>query len=66
MRIISTSAACFIGLNPARRARTEPGWTAQEDIQTSLRKTVRWYLDNVAWTQNILDRSFRLRRLGRG
>lgn len=31
-----------------------------------LRKTVRWYLDNAAWTQGILDGSYRLARLGVG
>jgi len=50
----------------ARRARAELGWAPQEDFQSGFRKTVRWYLDNDAWTQAILDGSYRLERLGRG
>jgi dTDP-glucose 4,6-dehydratase len=48
----------------ARRARTELDWAPQEDFQSGIRKTVRWYLDNSAWTQGILDGTYRLERLG--
>jgi dTDP-glucose 4,6-dehydratase len=50
----------------ARRARTELGWAPQEDFRSGFRKTVRWYLDHPAWTQGILDGSYRLERIGRG
>ena len=50
----------------ARRARAELGWAPQENFQSGFRKTVRWYLDNTAWIQGILDGSYRLERLGRG
>lgn len=49
----------------ARRARAELGWAPQEDARTGFRKTVRWYLDNPAWIQGVLDGSYRLERLGR-
>jgi dTDP-glucose 4,6-dehydratase len=49
----------------ARRAGAELGWAPQEDFQSGFRKTVRWYLDNPAWIQSILDGSYRLERLGR-
>jgi dTDP-glucose 4,6-dehydratase len=49
----------------ARRARSELGWAPQEDFQSGFRKTVRWYLDNPAWIQGILDGSYRLERLGK-
>ena len=49
----------------ARRARAELGWAPQEDFQSGFRKTVRWYLDNPAWTQAILDGSYRLDRQGK-
>ncbi len=65
MRILITGGAGFIGSNLARRARAELGWTLQEDIQTGLRKAVRWYLDGVAFTNSILVGSYRLERLGR-
>ena len=43
----------------------ELGWAPQEDFQSGFRKTVRWYLDNPAWIQGILDGSYRLERLGK-
>jgi dTDP-glucose 4,6-dehydratase len=49
----------------AHRARAELGWFPQEDFQSGFRKTVRWYLDNSAWIQGILDGSYRLERLGK-
>jgi dTDP-glucose 4,6-dehydratase len=49
----------------ARRARAELGWAPQEDFKSVFRKTVRWYLDNPAWIQGILDGSYRLERLGK-
>jgi len=49
----------------ARRARAELGWAPQEDFQSGFRKTVRWYLDNPAWIEGILDGSYRLERLGK-
>lgn len=49
----------------ARRARAELSWAPQEDFQSGFRKTVRWYLDNPAWIQGILDGSYRLERLGK-
>ena len=49
----------------ARRARAELGWSPQEDPVSGLRKTVRWYLDNPAWIQGILDGSYRLERQGK-
>ncbi len=49
----------------ARRARAELDWAPQEDFRSGFRKTVRWYLDNPAWTQGILDGTYRLERLGR-
>jgi dTDP-glucose 4,6-dehydratase len=49
----------------ARRARAELDWAPQEDFQSGFRKTVRWYLDNPAWIQGILDGSYRLERQGK-
>ncbi len=46
-------------------ARAELGWAPEEDFQSGFRKTVRWYLDHPAWTQAILDGSYRLERLGK-
>ena len=40
----------------ATRLETELGWRAQEDFESGLRKTVRWYLDNEAWWRPLKDR----------
>ncbi|MEY4816910.1 MAG: hypothetical protein RLZZ162_3983 [Verrucomicrobiota bacterium] len=49
----------------ARRARAALGWAPRADFQSGLRQTVGWYLDHPAWTQAILDGSYRLERLGK-
>ncbi len=46
------------------KIRTELGWTPETDLQTGLKETVKWYLDNPAWCQKILDRTEATRRQG--
>ena len=43
----------------ASLARDALGFTPRESFATGLRKTVRWYLDNDAWWQAVLDGSYR-------
>jgi dTDP-glucose 4,6-dehydratase len=40
------------------------GWRPRESFETGLRKTIRWYLANESWWQNILNGSYRLERVG--
>lgn len=49
----------------ATRARLELDWKPEENFDSGLSKTIKWYLDNPTWTQSILDGSYRLERLGR-
>ena len=42
----------------------ELGWKPAENFESGIRKTVRWYLDNPAWWQRVLDGSYRLERIG--
>jgi dTDP-glucose 4,6-dehydratase len=37
----------------ATKAERELGWKPKETFATGLRKTVRWYLDNQAWVQEV-------------
>jgi len=37
----------------ARKIERDLGWKPQETFETGLRKTVRWYLDNKAWVENV-------------
>lgn len=39
-----------------KRIRAELGWRPSVTVDEGLRKTVRWYLDNTAWWQALLDR----------
>ena len=39
-----------------KRIREELGWRPSVTVDEGLRKTVRWYLDNTAWWQALLDR----------
>ncbi len=40
----------------ATRLETELGWRAQENFDTGIEKTVRWYLDNEWWWRPLRDR----------
>jgi dTDP-glucose 4,6-dehydratase len=48
----------------ASKIKNELGWTPKQDHESGFRKTVQWYLDNQTWTQQILDGSYKLERLG--
>jgi len=48
----------------ATRLRTELGWVPEEEFDTGIRKTVRWYLDNAWWWQPIRERKYAGQRLG--
>jgi dTDP-glucose 4,6-dehydratase len=50
-------------IDPAKIER-ELGWRAEESFESGLEKTVRWYLDNRAWWQDILARGYEARRIG--
>jgi len=36
----------------------ELGWKPQETFETGIRKTIRWYLDNMAWVSNITSGAY--------
>ena len=44
--------------------KNELGWVPQETFQTGLRKTVRWYLNNLEWCRRVQDGSYQRERLG--
>ncbi len=46
------------------RIRDELGWRPSVTLEQGLRRTVRWYLDNAAWWQPLLDRQGVGTRLG--
>ncbi len=48
----------------ASKIKRTLGWTPKQDHSSGFRETVQWYLDNTAWTQQILDGSYQMKRLG--
>jgi dTDP-glucose 4,6-dehydratase len=40
------------------------GWSPQEDINSGLRRTVQWYIDNQAWCQTVTANKYQQQRLG--
>jgi len=50
-------------IDPAKIER-ELGWRAAESFESGLEKTVRWFLDNRPWWQDILARGYTATRLG--
>jgi len=43
----------------ASKLERELGWTPAETFETGIRKTVQWYLDNRAWTENVTSGAYR-------
>lgn len=48
----------------ASRIASELGWTPRESLESGIRRTVRWYLDNRDWTDSIRARGYDGQRLG--
>jgi dTDP-glucose 4,6-dehydratase len=48
----------------ATKIETELGWRAEETFETGLEKTVRWYLENRAWWQAIIQCGYSAKRIG--
>ncbi|VWB14866.1 dTDP-glucose 4,6-dehydratase [Burkholderia metallica] len=43
----------------ARKLERELNWKPEETFEGGIRKTVRWYLDNQEWVQNVTSGSYR-------
>ncbi|MFP5454633.1 MAG: GDP-mannose 4,6-dehydratase, partial [Alphaproteobacteria bacterium] len=48
----------------ASKIRDELGWEPQVSFDEGIERTVRWYLDNRRWWQEILDARYATERLG--
>jgi dTDP-glucose 4,6-dehydratase len=48
----------------ASKLERELGWSARENFETGLEKTVIWYLSNRSWWQPILRRGYEANRIG--
>ncbi|WP_027584190.1 dTDP-glucose 4,6-dehydratase [Bradyrhizobium sp. Ai1a-2] len=50
----------------ASKLERELGWNALETFESGIAKTARWFCDNRAWWQAILDRGYQRARIGLG
>ncbi|CAN5196381.1 dTDP-glucose 4,6-dehydratase [soil metagenome] len=50
----------------AEKIQREIGWKPAETLESGLRKTVQWYLDNGAWCREVMRDTHGLERLGLG
>ncbi len=48
----------------ASKTKRELGWQPQETFETGIRKTVKWYLDNAKWVDDIINGTYQCQRLG--
>lgn len=48
----------------ATKIKNTLGWVPQESFETGIRKTVKWYLNNLDWCRRVQDGSYRRERLG--
>jgi len=48
----------------ASKIKNNLGWKPKEDFLSGIRKTVEWYLNNLSWSENIQDGSYKLERIG--
>ena len=50
----------------ATKIRRELGWRPRQSLESGLRLTVQWYLDNLRWIERITTGVYRRQRLGLG
>ena len=50
----------------AGKIERELGWRPEETFESGIRKTVQWYLDNLAWCRRVQNGSYQRERLGVG
>jgi dTDP-glucose 4,6-dehydratase len=48
----------------ASKLTTEIGWMPSETFDSGLRKTVKWFIDNELWWQDVLSGKYKLNRQG--
>lgn len=54
---------CRYAIN-AGKIECDLGWRPVESFESGLYKTVRWYLDNRLWWENVLSGAYQLERIG--
>lgn len=50
----------------ATKIEKELGWKPKETFDSGIKKTIQWYLDNIAWCEAVTENNYDLERLGTG
>jgi dTDP-glucose 4,6-dehydratase len=48
----------------ASKIKRQLGWEPMESLDSGLRRTVKWYLENSSWCTGVQDGSYQRQRLG--
>jgi dTDP-glucose 4,6-dehydratase len=48
----------------ASKLERDLGWRAEENFESGIEKTVRWYVDQQPWRRSILNRGYATKRVG--
>lgn len=48
----------------ASKLETELGWSAEENFDSGIERTIRWYLDNESWWRPLREKVYAGERLG--
>jgi dTDP-glucose 4,6-dehydratase len=48
----------------ATKIQSQLGWKPKESFESGIQKTVKWYLENLSWSENIKNGNYKLERLG--
>jgi dTDP-glucose 4,6-dehydratase len=48
----------------AGKIEKELGWKPEENFRSGIRKTIRWYLENLSWCEAVTKNNYNLERLG--
>jgi dTDP-glucose 4,6-dehydratase len=48
----------------ASKIKRELGWSPKQNSSSGLELTVKWYLENLDWVQQILNGNYQMHRLG--
>ncbi|UCF36834.1 MAG: GDP-mannose 4,6-dehydratase, partial [Acidobacteriota bacterium] len=46
------------------KVESELGWRPAHNLESGLRSTIKWYLDNLDWCENVQSKGYRRERLG--
>ena len=48
----------------ASKINRDLDWEPKENFESGIQKTVGWYLNNMSWSENVQNGSYKLERLG--